>query len=152
MQLLVMQHQEHWLSEVSKQLLQGGKNLATIRTWLRLPYCIGAHMDRDGCTFAYLSPDANAAGQRAWLHFQPINWRNGGLERIARTFMELEVRGVASFGLRVTGLPLAAGEPHLLGLDCTNHASSQPSPCSPATAGNARGGQHPCAAAARLLI
>ena len=69
-------------------------------------YCIGAHMDRDGCTFAYLSPDANAAGQRAWLHFQPINWRNGGLERIARTFMELEVRGVASFGLRVTVFPL----------------------------------------------
>lgn len=92
MQLLIMQHQEHWLHVVSQQLQVNGKDLATIRTWLRLPYCIGVHMDREGCTFAYLSPDANAAGQRAWLCFPLINWRDGGLLRIVRTFMELEVR------------------------------------------------------------
>lgn len=94
MQLLIMQHQESWLCEVSKQLmLQKGKDIATIRMWLRLPFCIGVHMDREGCAFAYMSPDADAAGQRAWLHFPPINWRHGGLERIACTLMELEVRG-----------------------------------------------------------
>lgn len=100
MQLLIMQHQEHWLKCVSEQLNVNNKvDLDTIRTWLRLPYCIGVHMDREGCAFAYLSPDANAAEQRAWLFFPLINWRNGGLQRIACIFMELEVQWWFWFGL-----------------------------------------------------
>lgn len=137
MQLLIMQHQEHWLHVVSQQLQANGKDLATIRTWLQLPYCIGVHMDRDGCTFAYLSPDANVAGQRAWLCFPLINWRDGGLLRIVRTFMELEVRRGGWFPRVSNFSPFAAGKPLLLGLDRAHHASPQPSPCRPSTPVNA---------------
>jgi hypothetical protein len=90
-----MRHQEHWLQSVSKRLLSLGQDPATIRTWLRLPYCMGVHMDREGCTFAYLSPDSDSNGQRVWLRFPVINWRNGGLKRIACALMELEVSALA---------------------------------------------------------
>lgn len=93
MQLLVMQHQEHWLGLVRQHLCDMGKDADGIRTWLRLPYCIGAHMDRTGCAFAYLSPDADAeTGKRVWLHFPLIPWANGGVQRVACILMELEVR------------------------------------------------------------
>src|SRR6185312_423384 len=69
-------------------------DLASIRTWLRVPYCIGAHMDREGCAFAYLSPDVDNAGQRAWLQFPQIKWHDGGLMAIACALMELAVRVV----------------------------------------------------------
>lgn len=90
MQLLLMQHQEEWLRRVNRKLV--GKNLAGIRTWMRVPYCIGAHMDREGCAFAYLSPDVDNTGRRAWLQFPQIKWHNGGLLAIACALMELEVR------------------------------------------------------------
>jgi len=94
MQLLLMQHQEEWLRRVNERLRAQRKDLASIRTWLRVPYCIGAHMDREGCAFAYLSPDVDNAGQRAWLQFPQIKWHDGGLMAIACALMELAVRVV----------------------------------------------------------
>lgn len=92
MQLLVMQHQEHWLCIVRQHLRRMDKDPDVIRTWLRLPYCISAHMDRVGCVFAYLSPDADPkTGKRVWLRFPLIRWGDGGVQRVACILMELEV-------------------------------------------------------------
>lgn len=120
-----MQHQDCWLKSVHDRLRALGQDPSkNFRTWLRLPYCMGLHMNREGCTFAYLSPDADAAGQRVWLRFPVVHWRNGGIERIACALMELEVSAVRTGW--VTHDPHTAVQSLVLGLDSAHCTPPQP--------------------------
>ena len=101
--------------------------------WCDLLVCNAVAIGTSYCTVTakLTATRVNVAGQRAWLCFPLINWRDGGLLRIVRTFMELEVRRGGWFPRVSNFSPFAAGKPLLLGLDRAHHASPQPSPAVP---------------------
>lgn len=68
-----------------------GGTLSSVCTYMRVPLCVGVHMDRTGCAFTYLSPDRDSEGRWAWLQFPRMKWEGAGVRAVACALMELEV-------------------------------------------------------------